>query len=118
MWDPRLCWGTYRTTVGGERAAMLCPCAALRVVDGGSDKGAIGESESESARKLLPAGAILVQWDPDPDRGEEEATAIWLVLHPERSNRNGHLAWLWDAAELAKSERPSPLATGLSYLYE
>ena len=80
-------------TEGGKRTAMLCPCAALRVVDGGSDKGAIGKSESSRARKLLPAGAILVQWDPDPDRGEEEATAIWLVLHPDRWNGNGHSAW-------------------------
>ena len=41
---------------------MLCPCAVLRVADGGSDKGAHGKNESSRARKLLPAGAILVQW--------------------------------------------------------
>ena len=65
---------------------MLCPCAVLRFADGGSDKGAHGKSKSSRARKLLPAGAILVQWAPDPERGEEEATVMWLVLHPERWN--------------------------------
>ena len=99
-----ICWGTYRTTEGGERTAMWCPCAVLRVADGGSDKGAHGKNESSRARKLLPARAILVQWAPDPERGEEEATVMWLVLHPERWNGNGHLAWRWDAAELAKRQ--------------
>ena len=83
---------------------MLCPCAVLRVADGGSDKGAHGKSKSSRARKLLPAGAVLVQWAPDPERGEEEATVMWLILNPERWNGNGHLSWRWNAAELAKRQ--------------
>ena len=71
---------------------MLCPCAVLRVADSGSHKDAHGKSECSRARKLLPAGAILVLWDLDPKRSEEEATVIWLALHSEHSNRNGHLA--------------------------
>ena len=63
---------------------MLCPCAVLRVANGGSDKGAHGTSEGSRARKLLPSGAILVPWDPNPERGEEEATVMWLALHPDR----------------------------------
>ena len=97
-----ICWGTYRTMAATR--SMWCPCAVLRVADGGSDKGVHGKNESSRARKLLPAGAILVQWDPDPERGEEEATVMWLILHPERWNGNGHLAWRWDAAELAKRQ--------------
>ena len=91
-------------TEGGKRTAMLCPCAVLRVADGGSNKGAHGKSISSRARKHLPAGAILVQWDPDPDRGEEEASVMRLVLHPERWNGNGHSAWRLDAAQLAKRQ--------------
>ena len=83
---------------------MLCPCAVLRVADSGSHKDAHGKSECSRARKLLPAGAILVQWDLDPKRSEEEATVIWLVPHLERLNGNGDLAWRWDAAELAKRQ--------------
>jgi hypothetical protein len=65
-----VCWGTYRLEESGERTKMWCPCKVLRVADGESDKGSHGKGESSRARKLLPAGALLVEWEPDPERAE------------------------------------------------
>ena len=30
------------------------------------------------------SGALLVEWEPDADRGEDEATVMWVVLHPSK----------------------------------
>ena len=78
---------------------MWCPCRVKRVADGENDKGRHGQPESSRARKILPAGAVLVTWDPDEDRGEAE-TVMWLVLHPDKWNGQGHLAWRWHPDEL------------------
>ena len=83
----------------------------LRVADGVTDKGQHGQedkTESSRVKKLTPAGALLVEWDPDPKRGEEHATVMWVVLHPERwagRGANGHLAWRWHPEELAAREK-------------
>ena len=45
---------------------------------------------------------MLVELEPDPEHGEEEASVMWLVLHPERWNADGHLAWRWHPHELAR----------------
>ena len=73
-----------------------------RLADGTSDAGNHGKAEQARAKKILPAGAMLVEWEPDPERGEEEASVMWLVLHPERWNADGHLAWRWHPHELAR----------------
>ena len=98
-----VCWGTYRLEESGERTKMWCPCKVLRVADGESDKGSHGKAESGRARNLLPAGALLVEWEPDPERGEENATVMWLVLHPDKwagRGYSGHLAWRWDPRDM------------------
>jgi hypothetical protein len=98
-----VCWGTYRLEESGERTKMWCPCKVLRVADGESDKGSHGKGESSRASKLLPAGALLVEWEPDPERGEENATVMWLVLHPDKwsgQGYSGHLAWRWDPRDM------------------
>ena len=63
-----------------------------------------GGSASHRARKILPAGALLVEWEPDADRGEDEATVMWVVLHPSKWNKDGHLAWRWHPQELEEEE--------------
>ena len=50
---------------------------------------------------LLSQGALLVQWEPDTDRGEDAATLMWLVLSSNKWNKDGHLAWRWHPDELA-----------------
>ena len=85
-----------------ERVKMWCPCTVKKVADGESNKGSHGKAESDRARKILPAGALLVEWEPDHDRGEEKATVMWLVLSPDKWNKDSHLAWRWHPAELQK----------------
>ena len=41
---------------------MWCPCRVVRVADGKADKGRHGQPESAQARKILPAGSLLVEW--------------------------------------------------------
>ena len=50
------------------------------------------------------SGALLVEWEPDADRGEDEATVMWVVLHPSKWNKDGHLAWRWHPQELEEEE--------------
>ena len=52
------------------------------VADGETDKGRDGEYFSARARKLAPRGMVLVEWEPDHERGEKEATLMWLLLQP------------------------------------
>ena len=95
------------------------------VADGETDKGRDGEYFSARARKLAPRGMVLVEWEPDHERGEKEATLMWLLLQPpprERrcaawcvvgsGNWNGdsHRAWRYHPAELAKrpEQREAP----------
>ena len=100
-----VCWGTYY--VNGKRVKMWCPCKVVRLADGSTDKGRHGNTTSSQARKILPAGALLVEWEPDPVRGETTATVMWLVLHPNKWNGDAHLAWRWHPAELRRQEEQS-----------
>ena len=61
----------------GARPALRCcarPRAAeaeiVKVADGATDK------ETERCTKLLPAGAVLLKWEADPDYEEEVRTAL------------------------------------------
>ena len=38
----------------------------------------------------------------EEERDEEEASVMWLVLHPNKWNKDSHLAWRWHPAELQK----------------
>lgn len=111
-----VCWGTYKSTVDGTNVKMWCPCVVKRVADGETDKGRDGQYFSARAKKLAPRGMVLVEWEPDPDRGETEATLMWLLLDPraERSggkwNGDSHRAWRFHPAELKKraEQREAP----------
>ena len=50
---------------------------------------------------------VLVEWEPDPEREETEATLMWLLLDPRPGKWNGdaHRAWRYHPAELAKRRR-------------
>jgi hypothetical protein len=106
-----VCWGGYRVEGKEGRTKMWCPCKVLRVADGETAYGRHGQAESARARKLLPAGAVLVEWEPDHERGEHHATVMWLVLHPDRwagRGASGHLAWRWDPRDMpSQSAGPS-----------
>ena len=81
----------------------------VRRADGETDKGANNKEFSKHARALAPRGMLLVEWDPDPARGEERATQCWYLLDPKKWNADHtHRAWRYHPEQLAKlqSERP------------
>ena len=102
-----ICWGKYRSTIDGSTLKMWCPCKVIRVADGEVDKGMDGKPLSTAARKLAPRGMVLVEWEPDPDRGETEATTMWLLLDPRPGKWNGdaHRAWRYHPNHLAKMQQ-------------
>lgn len=94
-----VCWGTYY--LEGKRVKMWCPCKVMRVADGVTDTGRHAHAPPKKRSKtILKAGALLVEWEPDAERGEEEATLMWLVLASSKWNKDGHLAWRWHPDEL------------------
>ena len=100
-----VCWGKYTSTVDNKtKVKMWCPCKVLRTADGETDKGSDGKHLSQQARKLAPRGMVLLEFEPDPDRGMPEAELMWLLLDPRpgKWNGDGHRAWRYHPAELAK----------------
>jgi superoxide dismutase len=79
--DPMLIWITGRVA---------------RVADGLSDK------RSSRARKILPGGALLWAWDADPDF-DERAGEQWLILLPDKWNKQVHYGWRFDPSELTSA---------------
>ena len=64
-----------------------------------------------SFRRLGPdeAGAVLWEWDADPDF-DEPAGQQWLMLLPRKWNRQQHYSWRFDPREFGAArtapERP------------
>ena len=54
---------------------------------------------------MLPAGAVLVKWPADADRGEKE-TVQWKVLIPNKFNSQAQNAWRVDPRDLATARPP------------
>ena len=97
-----ICWGNYISTEDNKtRVKMWCPAKVLRVADGNNDKGRDGKPLSERATKLAPRGMVLLEWEPDPERGERQSTTMWLLLAPGKWNGDGHRAWRYHPSELA-----------------
>ena len=63
------------------------------------------------AKKILPAGALLWAWEADADY-EEAAGEQWLILLPEKWNKQVQYAWRYDPCELAPAGRPKPAPRG------
>lgn len=72
-----------------------------RVADGLTDK------RSARARNLLPAGAVLWQWDADPEF-DERAGEKWLVLLPSKWNSQVLYGWRYDAREFGAECASTP----------
>ena len=99
-----VCWGNYISTIDNKsKVKMWCPCKVLRTADGEKDKGRDGQTLSLQARKLAPRGMVLLEWEPDPERGEKESTTMWLLLDPRpgKWNGDGHRAWRYHPNHLA-----------------
>ena len=92
--EPVLIWATGRVA---------------RIADGLTDK------RSSRARLILPAGAVLWEWDADPEF-DEPAGQQWLMLLPKKWNprKQGQVySWRFDPREFGAArdapERPQGL---------
>ena len=94
-WPPRaqVLW-KYHNADTGEPMMIWSPGRVARVADGLTDK------RSPRARKILPAGALLWAWDADPEFGEQPGEQ-WLILLPDKWNRQVHYGWRFDPVQLS-----------------
>ena len=85
-----ICW---RYFLNGEPQLIWTPVRVARVADGLTDK------TSSRARKILPAGMLLIAWDADADH-EEHAGEKWMALLPAKWNQKKVYGWRYDPREL------------------
>mmetsp|Transcript_51163 Transcript_51163/g.141588 ORF Transcript_51163/g.141588 Transcript_51163/m.141588 type:complete len:196 (-) Transcript_51163:164-751(-) len=98
-----ICWHYTSTEDNKTKVPIWCPCKVVRVADGVADKGSNNKELSANARAIAPRGMTLVEWEADPDRGEQVATTVWYLLDPRKWNADHtHRAWRFHPAELAK----------------
>ena len=69
----------------------------MEVADGKTTK------KSKQCKSPLPWGAVRIKWPEDVDFNERESY-VWSVLKPADWNRDVHLGWRYDAAQLAKEK--------------
>ena len=86
----------YTNEETGEPMLIWSPGRVARVADGLTDK------RSPRARKILPAGALLWAWEANAEFGEK-AGEQWLILLPDKWNRQVHYGWRFDPSQLSFS---------------
>ena len=85
----------YTNQDTGEKVLIWATGRVARVADGLTD------TRSSRARKILPAGFVLWEWDADLDFGEA-AGQQWLGLLPKKWNPSGQgqvYSWRFDPRE-------------------
>ena len=87
-----------------ERVLIWSPVRVVAVADGVSHK------RTPRCKKLMDAGALLVEWEADAEF-EEESGRQWLVLDPKNFNGQRQNSWRWDPRELAVLPSPAPART-------
>ena len=68
------------------------------------------DRKSARAKKLLPAGALLWQWEADPEF-EEAAGEQWMILLPKKWNEQTLYGWRYDPRKLIQATAEQPHAT-------
>ena len=102
-----VCW-RYWAPVEGETAAgkpkrkqekLWCEAEVVQVANG-------TEKESPRCRKLVKAGAVRLRWPADPEHGERESFA-WYVLQEADYNpkKDRHMAWRLTAEQLQRDKQ-------------
>jgi hypothetical protein len=77
----------------GDKATLIWASGRVtRIADGLQSK------RSARAKKVLPAGALLWEWDADPEF-DEKAGEQWLILLPKKWNKHVHYGWRFDPRE-------------------
>ena len=77
---------------------IWCSGEVVEVADGKTTM------RSAKCKSPLPWGAMRIRWPEDEERDEPE-TFVWSVLKPADWNREVHLGWRYDAAQLKKMKR-------------
>ncbi|KAL1510813.1 hypothetical protein AB1Y20_007097 [Prymnesium parvum] len=85
-------WRYYNKHTG-EPIYIWCEGNVVQVADGEKDK------KTARCRKLLPAGALRIQWPADAEFDEDESF-VWTILKPCAFNKDIHLGWRFAASEL------------------
>lgn len=80
----------------GEATLIWAPGRIVRVADG------LTNTRSARGKKILPAGAVLWEWQADAAFGETEGQQ-WLILLPTKWNRHVHYGWRFDPCELVSA---------------
>ena len=83
-----------------EPHLIWSPMRVARLADGLTDK------RSTLARKVLPAGALLCQWEADPEF-EELAGEQWLILLPKKWKKQQVYGWRYDPREFEATATPA-----------
>ena len=93
----------------GVTKKIWAPGVVKRVADGLTHKadGKHNQAKGLAIKSILPAGALLWAWDADPTY-DEAAGDKWLVLLPDKWNRQVQYAWRYDPCELEPAGRPKP----------
>lgn len=92
-----VCWPYWGPD--GKKQLIWSSGKVVMVADGVSHK------ETAKSRKILPAGAVLFEWEAD-DKFDESAGQQWLILDPVKWNKQTQMAWRYDPSELAAAAQP------------
>ena len=95
-------WKYFDKSNGNKPTLIWASGRVVRIADGLTNK------RTKAARKVLPAGALLWAWDADPEF-DEKAGEAWLILLPNKWNKQVHYGWRFDPRELGgEREREAP----------
>ena len=85
-------WRYFDKENDGKAVLIWATGRVTRIADGLQNK------RSSKAKKVLPAGALLWEWDADPEF-DEKAGERWLILLPKKWNKHVHYGWRFDPRE-------------------
>lgn len=85
-------WKYFNKEDSDEATLIWASGRVVKVADGLTNK------RSARAKKVLPAGAVLWAWDADVEF-DEKAGEQWLILLPQKWNKQVHYGWRYDPNE-------------------
>ena len=93
----------YTDTNTDKYVYIWTPGRVVRVADG------LNDMRTKQGKKLMPAGAVLWEWEADPEFNEEVGEK-WLTLLPAKFNRQVWYGWRYDPRSLAPAPAEQPEA--------
>ena len=93
----------YTDTNTGTYIYIWTPGRVVRVADG------LNDMRSKQGKKLMPAGAVLWEWEAD-EEFKEEVGEKWLTLLPTKFNKQVWYGWRYDPLPLVRAPAVQPEA--------